>query len=129
MTTEAKSLKDWLALEAVPVPVEHRGFSFTVRAYPERATDALTNEASAVATDENSIAKGEWHVIKALVESWTLEDEFGEGTVISMSRGLRRAIIRAVYQEAADPTQAVSVETSSSSSSQTATTDAAPAGT
>jgi hypothetical protein len=116
--------------DTVTVTVNHRGRTFEVECYPERSTLALGEEANAIASDkEQGVAKGEWHVIKSVVKSWTLEDDFSEASVLKMSQGFRRAIIGAVGTEAAFPTEAESTENSASTSAQTDNTGDSLAGT
>jgi hypothetical protein len=114
--------------DTVPVTVTHRGRSFDIECYPERATGEVSDAADAVAKAEG-IARGEWHFIKTTVKSWTLAEEFGAASVLKMSRGLRRAIIGAVQDEATNPTPAESPKNSQSSSAPADATDEGHAGT
>jgi hypothetical protein len=114
--------------DTVTVPVEHRGRTFSVEAYPERNTSALSDAAMKVA-EADGVAKGQWHVASVTLKSWTLEDELNEASFLSMSPGLRLAIIQAVGRESSFPTTAASAENSSTTSAQAADTEGSPAGT
>jgi hypothetical protein len=98
---EARSLKDWLELEAVQVEVEHAGFRFTVHAFPERLTQSLFEQAQAAKGDRDAV------LYKAIIQSWSLEEPFDDAAIKALSPGLKMAILDAVKAADSNPTQAV----------------------
>lgn len=109
MATEAKSLKDWLALEAVKITVEHAGLSFTIDAFPERLTESLFEQARAAVGNRDAV------LYKKIVAGWSLEEPFDEAALKAMSPGLKLAILDAVRNAESNPTQAAASQDSQSS--------------